>query len=190
LKRQLGQVPRFERLQPPIESIVENALSYRVFRSQAVRWILRRIRFAVWLGLHPLRGGESMKRIRKDLALTLSLVTALASSAAAQDRHAVDPTLLTATVQQHVASQDADRAAIREALARPEVREMASRVGLDVDRAAASINTLSGTDLERAAGVARDVNQTLVGGASSVTLSTTTIIIILLALILIIVAVK
>ena len=47
----------------------------------------------------------------------------------------------------------------------------------------ASVSTLSGPDLEGAASAARQVNDTLVGGAYSVTLSTTTIVIVLLALI-------
>jgi hypothetical protein len=68
---------------------------------------------------------------------------------------------------------------------------MATRIGIDLDHVTAAIGTLSGPDLVGAASAARQINDlTLVGGASSVTLSTTTIIIILLALILIIVAVK
>jgi hypothetical protein len=63
-------------------------------------------------------------------------------------------------------------------------------MGLDLDRLDAVVDTMQGADLEQAASTARQVNQELVGGASSVTLSTTTIIIILLAIILIIVIAK
>jgi hypothetical protein len=118
------------------------------------------------------------------------LLTALSSSAHAQSRHVVRPADIAAAIDAHLASQNADRAAIREALERPEVRELATRIGIDLDQVTASIGTLSGPDLVGAANAARQVNETLIGGASSVTLSTTTIIIILLALILIIVAVK
>ena len=131
-----------------------------------------------------------MRLLRKCLVGFLVLLTASSSSAYAQNRHVVRSAAITAAVDAHVASQNADRAAIREALERPEIRDLATRVGIDLDGVTASIGTLSGADLENAASAARQVNEELVGGASSVTLSTTTIIIILLALILIIVAVK
>jgi hypothetical protein len=131
-----------------------------------------------------------MRLLRECLVWLLVLLTALSSSAHAQNRHVVHPATIAAAVDAHVASQNADRAAIREALERPEVRDLATRIGIDLDHVTASIGTLTGPDLVAAASAARQVNETLVGGASSVTLSTTTIIIILLALILIIVAVK
>jgi hypothetical protein len=114
----------------------------------------------------------------------------MASPAFADQRHAVDPSQLAAVVGEHVATQDADRAALREALARPEVQMVAAKLGVDLARANAAVKTMSGDDLTRAADAARQVNHQLVGGASSVVISTTTIIIILLVLILIIVAVK
>jgi hypothetical protein len=113
-----------------------------------------------------------------------------ATPALAQQRHIVDGSALAETVEQRVAQQDADRAAIHEALSRPEVREAARHFGVDVNRMNASVATLAGNDLERAATAARQVNDTLAGGASSVVISTTTIIIVLLVVILIIVAVK
>jgi hypothetical protein len=93
-------------------------------------------------------------------------------------------------VSRHAAQQDEDRAALHDALGRPEVKSAAEKLGVDVDRAAAAVDTMSGPDLARAAAAAREVNQSLVGGASSVTISTTTIIIALLVLIVIILAVK
>jgi hypothetical protein len=87
-----------------------------------------------------------------------------------------------------VDKQDADRAAIHEALARPEVREMAVKAGIDLDRVDASVNTLGGESLDRLASAAQQVNQSLVGGASTVVISTTTIIIALLIIILLVVA--
>src|SRR3989442_5988783 len=41
--------------------------------------------------------------------------------------HAVAPGAIAATVDQHVVKQDADRAAIRQALGRPEVQSVAKR---------------------------------------------------------------
>jgi hypothetical protein len=116
------------------------------------------------------------------------LVTALPASALAQTRHAVEPAIIAGLVSQHIAQQDADRAAIREALARPEVRRVASSAGLNVDRMAAAADALSGDDLARAAQVAQRVNDSIVGGATTLVISTTTIIIALLVLLVILVA--
>ena len=82
--------------------------------------------------------------------------------------------------------QDANRAVVHEALARPEVQSVADSIGLDLTRANAAVDTLSGTELDKAAAAAQQVNQQLVGGASNVVISTTTIIIILLVVIIII----
>jgi hypothetical protein len=131
-----------------------------------------------------------MQIVRKLITFTVAVLMAAPASAFADGRHMVDPTTLAAAVAEHVDQQDADRAAIREALARPQVRDMAGRMGLDVDRAAAVINTLDGADLTRAAGAARQVNQQLVGGATTVVITTTTIIIALLIIIILIVALK
>ncbi len=131
-----------------------------------------------------------MRTIRQILVFPLVLLTIAVSPAFANLQHLVPPDQLTATVTDRVASQDASRAAIREALARPEVRDVATSMHLDLGRAAAAIETLTGTDLEQAANAARSVNRQLVGGASTVVLSTTTIIIILLVIILLVVAIK
>jgi len=142
-----------------------------------------------------------MRTIRQILVFPLVLLTIAVSPAfanlsrqsaqsATADQHLVSPGQLTATVTDRVALQDANRAAIRKALARPQVQDVARSMHLDLARAAAAIETMTGTDLEQAANAARAVNQQLVGGASTVVLSTTTIIIILLVIILLIVALK
>jgi hypothetical protein len=143
-----------------------------------------------------------MRTIRQLLVFPLVLVTAMAApafadlsrqsaeGATADLQHLVPPGQLTATVTDRVAAQDASRAAIREALARPEVQRVAASMQLDLARASAAIEMLTGTDLDQAANAACSVNEQLVGGASTVVLSTTTIIIILLVIILLIVALK
>jgi hypothetical protein len=117
------------------------------------------------------------------------LVLAVSAPALAQDRHVVSPPVLSQTLAEHVAQQDADRAVIHEALNRPQVREIALKSGIDLDRINASVDTLSGNSLADVAAAAQRVNHSLVGGASTVVISTTTIIIALLIVILIIVAV-
>jgi hypothetical protein len=116
------------------------------------------------------------------------LMLGLTMPAHAQERHAVGPSALAAAVTDHVAARDGDRDAIREALNRPQVRAVAERAGVDIDRAAASIDSLDSSSLARAAASARQVNRALVGGASTVTISTTTIIIVLLVILIILVA--
>ena len=117
------------------------------------------------------------------------LVTALSYPAFAQDRHAVSPAALAAAVDQHVANQEADRTTIHEALDRPEVREIAAKAGLDLQRVSASVDALTGTDLQRAAVAAQQINSNLVGG-DNIVISSTTLIIVLLVLLLIVVAVR
>jgi hypothetical protein len=114
----------------------------------------------------------------------------VSSSAFAGQQHVVSPGQLAATVADSAAKQDTDRASVREALERPEVQAVASKLGLDLSRATSAVDTLSGADLDKAANAAQQVNEQLVGGASSVVISTTTIIIILLLIIILIVALK
>jgi pyruvate/2-oxoglutarate dehydrogenase complex dihydrolipoamide acyltransferase (E2) component len=129
-----------------------------------------------------------MQLLRKVLVVVLAVLMG-APSVAADERHVLDRAALAAAVAGRAARQDADRAAVHEALARPEVRDLASRMGVDLNRAGAVVDTLSDAELVRAAGAARQINEQLVGGQGSVTFTTTTIIIALLIVILIIVAV-
>ena len=131
-----------------------------------------------------------MRMLRLSLIPALVVVTGFPAPAAAGQQHAVAPAALAAAVANHAARQDADRESIRQALSRPEVHEIAAKTGLDLAHVSAAAETLSGSDLERAAEAARRINDSLVGGESSIVLSTTTIIIALLVLILIIVAVN
>jgi hypothetical protein len=130
-----------------------------------------------------------MRYARQSLVVILIVLTAV-SSAFAGDQHVVSPQQLAATVTQQAAQQDADRAAVREALARPEVRTVAKKMNVDMTRVTAVADTLNGVDLAQAAQAARQVNQQFVGGASTVVISTTTIIIVLLLLILLVVVIK
>jgi len=127
---------------------------------------------------------------RKILVFPLMVLMMASSSAFADQQHLVAPSELASTVAQRLASQDADRAAIHEALTRPQVQRLAASMGVDLMHAVAAIDTVRGAELERVASAARQVNQQLVGGASTITLSTTTIIIALLLLIVLILAVK
>jgi hypothetical protein len=124
---------------------------------------------------------------RKSLVFPLVMLMAIPAGAA---QHVVPPQQLAAAVAEQTTQQDADRAAVREALGRPEVVAVAKSMNVDMDKVTATADTLSGVELVQAARTARQLNHQLVGGASSITLTTTTIIIILLLVILLIVAIK
>jgi hypothetical protein len=131
-----------------------------------------------------------MPTARTILTFPLALLMTVTSLAAAGQQHIVAPNQLAATVADRVAQDDAARAAIAEALARPEVRDAAASFGVDIARVSEQAAVLSGAQLERAGAAARQVNDRLSGGASTITLTTTTLIIILLLVILLIVALK
>ena len=131
-----------------------------------------------------------MQSVRTLLVFPLMVLMMASSSAFAGQQHLVTPSQLATTVADGVAKQDTNRAAVHEALARPEVQAVASSLGLDLTRATAAVDTMSGADLEKAANAAQQVNEQLVGGASTVVISTTTIIIILLLVIILIIAIR
>jgi hypothetical protein len=131
-----------------------------------------------------------MQPLRRLFTPLLIVLIAIPARALAQDRHVISRSAIADAVAEHVAQEQADRATIREALGQPEVRALAARTGVDAERLGTLAGMLNGSDLKAVANEARAVNESLVGGASTVTLSTTTIIIGLLVLILIIVAVK
>ena len=131
-----------------------------------------------------------MKLLRTLLVFPIVVLMMASSSAFAGQQHLVNPSQLATTVADAAAKQDTNRATVREALERPEVQAVASKLGLDLSKATAAVDTLSGADLDKAANAAQQVNEQLVGGASTVVISTTTIIIILLLVILLIIAVK
>ena len=131
-----------------------------------------------------------MQSVRKLLVLSLAMLMMASSSAFAGQQHVISPSQLATAVADGAAKQDTNRATVREALERPEVQAVASKLGLDLSRASAAVDTMSGAELEKAANAAQQVNEQLVGGASTVVISTTTIVIILLLVIILIILVK
>ncbi len=126
-----------------------------------------------------------MKIVRSSLAVCLAVLFAV-PTAGAQD-HVISKAALDKAVQQRVSNEQADRAAILSLLQRAEVRDIAAKAGLTLDKAQAAVAMLQGDDLEQAAAQARQARNDLAGGASTVVISTTTIIIVLLLVLLIVV---
>lgn len=130
-----------------------------------------------------------MRTLASAVAVVFTLVT-LGSPLDAQMSHAAPQAALDAALQQHVASDAADRDVVLRLLDRPEVQALAGDVGLDLRRAKDAIATLDGPELSSLAAQARQAEEGLTGGQSRITISTTLIIIALLLIILIIVAVN
>ena len=127
-----------------------------------------------------------MRIVRCSLASCLAILL-IAPMASAQD-HVINKSALDQAVQQRVTQQQADRDVIISVLHREDVREIASKAGLSIEKAEAAASTLQGSDLAIAAAQARQVQNNLAGGASTIVISTTTIIIALLLILLIVVA--
>lgn len=128
-----------------------------------------------------------MRFIRRLFAVTLALL--LLAPAAHAQTHVIGKAALAKAVADRVKQDEADRAAILSLLQRGEVRTIAAKAGLSVEKTAAAVSMLEGDDLRELASQARQVQNDLAGGASTIVISTTTIIIILLLVIIIIVLV-
>ena len=127
-----------------------------------------------------------MRSICSVLAVVLSVL--IAAPRAQAQAHVAGQQVLDAAVQQHVQAADQDRETVRLFLQRGDVRSMAGRYGVDIRRADSAVAALDASELASVAAQARQADQALAGGASTVTISTTTIIIVLLLVILIVVA--
>jgi hypothetical protein len=125
-----------------------------------------------------------MRIVRRSLAVCLAVLF-MAPAANAQN-HVIGKSALDKAVQERVSRDQADREAITSLLQRGEVRDVAAKAGISLDKAQAAISTLQGEDLRQVASQARQVQNDLAGGASTVVISTTTIIIVLLLVILIV----
>jgi hypothetical protein len=129
-----------------------------------------------------------MKIVRRSLAVCLAVLL-MAPTVGAQE-HVISKSALDKAVQERVSQEQADREAILSLLQRSEVRDIAAKAGLSLDKAQTAVSTLQGKDLQQVAQQARQVENDLAGGSTTVVISTTTIIIVLLIVILIVVIAK
>ena len=114
-----------------------------------------------------------------------ALALLVAAPAAAQQGPVVGPAELDAALADHSAATAGDRAAVQATLARPEVAEVASGMGVDIEDARAAAESLSGEELARAAAVSREIDQALAGG-QVISFNAITLIIILLVIIIVV----
>lgn len=125
-----------------------------------------------------------MRIVRRLLAVTLALL--LVAPAAQAQNHVMGKAALARAVADRVSQDQADRDAILSLLQRSEVKTIAAKAGLSVERAATGVSMLQGDDLRDLASQARQIQNDLAGGASNIVISTTTVIIVLLIIILIV----
>ncbi len=123
------------------------------------------------------------------VALVFSFV-ATVSPVGAQTSHSASQSAIDAALQQKASSGAADREAVLRLLDRPEVQAVAGNAGLDLRRAKDAVSTIDGPELAQLAAQASQVEQSLAGGQSRITINTTLLIIGLLVLILLILALK
>ncbi len=107
----------------------------------------------------------------------------------AAQTHIAGQPVLDAAVQQHARATEQDRDTVRLFLQRADVKAIAGKYGVDIRRAESAVAAMDASELAHVAAQAREADEALAGGESTVTISTTTIIIGLLVLILLIVAV-
>jgi hypothetical protein len=100
-------------------------------------------------------------------------------------RHVAAPDEIQARIDQQIDTAAADRQAIQTMLQQDDVRRIAGTAGLDIERASAAVQVLSGSSLANLAAQARTVNADLVGGSDTIVISATTLIIILLVIIIV-----
>ena len=129
-----------------------------------------------------------MRIVRRSLAVCLAVLL-MAPAVGAQD-HVISKSALDKAIQDRISQEQADREEILSLLRRSEVRDIAAKMGLSLDKAQTAVSVLQGKDLRQAAQQARQVENSLAGGATTVVISTTTIIIVLLIVILIVVIAK
>jgi cell division protein FtsL len=124
-----------------------------------------------------------MEIVRRSIAVCLAVL--LVAPAVSAQQSVIGKSALEQAVQQRVSEQQADREAIASLLRRADVREIAAKAGLSVEKAEAAVSTLQGDDLRELANQARQAQNDLAGGAT-VVITTTTVILILLVIIIII----
>jgi len=113
-------------------------------------------------------------------------VLGLSTIASAQTTHVASPATLQNAIQAQAATVAADRAAVTRVLTTSDARSVASQLGLDLKRAQATVATLEGTDLAKAAASARAIETPLSGGSNTIVIGTTTLLLLIIILILVI----
>jgi CHASE3 domain sensor protein len=125
-----------------------------------------------------------MRVLNRIVAMALLIVFAAGSPAWAQQQHVVDPADMNRAIAEKVDREKAEREQLLRVLDRAEVREMAEKMGLSLERAESAITTLEGEELTRLAAQAAETEDALAGGRV-VVISITTLLLLLILIVLI-----
>src|SRR5258708_421334 len=129
---------------------------------------------------------EVCMRVRR-VAIALSMSSVLWSApAVAQQRHVASPSQMRQAIADQTAGDQQNRDALLSAIRRPDVRELAGQLGLNLKRAESAVATLNGAELARLAAPARLPETDLAGGSSTIVISTTTLLLIIIIVILLV----
>ena len=126
-----------------------------------------------------------MRIVKKSVALVLA-VFLVSSPALAQQPRVVDSSAMSQALTAKADSESEQRELVRRVLDRADVREVAARMGLNVEQAHSAVATLSGAELDTVAQQASAVEAVaLAGGAgSTIVISTVTLLLIIIIVIL------
>jgi hypothetical protein len=127
-----------------------------------------------------------MRAVNKALALVLITFFSVSSPVLAQQAHIVDRAAMEQAIAEKANRAAADRELVLRVLDRSEVRELASRMGVSIERAEAAIATLDGTELRELAAQADEVETALAGGQSVIVISVTTLLLLLILIVLLV----
>jgi len=127
-----------------------------------------------------------MRVVNKIAVLLLLPGLLLSSPALAQQIHVVDPAAMGRAVAEKADQDHTNREVLVRVLNRVDVRELAGRMGLSVERAESAVATLDGEELSQLAGYADGVEASLAGGANVIVISVTTLLLLLILIVLIV----
>ncbi len=116
-------------------------------------------------------------------AVIVSLVWS--STAMAAPQHAVSPAAVRQAVVDQVSVDQTNRDAVVGLLHNAQVREVASRLGLDVTRAEGAVASLDSVELAALSDQARLADTQLAGGTNTLIISTTTLLLLIIIVILV-----
>lgn len=125
-------------------------------------------------------------RVRKHLAWLTMVAVVTATPMLAQERHITDAAAMQKAIAQKQAIDDSNRDAVMTVLRRPEVKVLAERMGLSLQRAETALASLPSDTLAELAQPARAVPADLAGGANTIVISTTTLLLLLILLVLLV----